>query len=181
MAGHDRGARTMHRMALQIDDFPQVKGLGVFMVEIVPIIPQWTAFSVPSAAIRYYHNSFLARGQFAIDLITAYGGSNYVNASITAAAGTNTASRHMLLSGDAIKVYGTFMDQLATRSAIVMDFVAQATVDYQREAADQQAGKKLSLPSVVVYSIANTVQGLGVDPVKVWADYVNPSANLTLH
>lgn len=171
----------MQRLALQIEDFPQVKGLGVVMMETVPLVPMYQAFSNPSAAIRDYHFSLLPRGQFAIDIISAYGGSNYVSAFITAAAGTNTVGRGRLLSGDALEVYGTFMDQLATRSAIVLDFVAQTAVDYQREVADQQAGRKLSIPTMIVYSDAASVQGLGLDPAKSWADYVNPSANLTTH
>lgn len=73
------------------------------------------------------------------------------------------------------------MDQLGIGSAIVLNFVAQTAVDYQREVADQQARRKLSIPTMIVYSTAASVQGLGLDPAKAWADYVNPSANLMTH
>ena len=55
LAGHDRGARTMHRAAVAIELFPQIQALGVFMADIVPIVEEYAAFSNPNDSVGYFH------------------------------------------------------------------------------------------------------------------------------
>ena len=50
LAGHDRGARLVHRAAVDIDQFPQINALGVFMADIVPIVEEYASFSNPNYA-----------------------------------------------------------------------------------------------------------------------------------
>lgn len=55
LAGHDRGARTMHRAAVSIDQFPSINALGVWMADIVPIVEEYASFSNPNYSTGYFH------------------------------------------------------------------------------------------------------------------------------
>lgn len=57
LAGHDRGARAMHRAAVDIGQggFSQVNALGVFLADIVPIVEEYASFSNPSYGVGYFH------------------------------------------------------------------------------------------------------------------------------
>ena len=55
LGGHDRGARTMHRAAVSIDQFPNVNALGVFIADIVPIVEEYASFSNPNDTVGYFH------------------------------------------------------------------------------------------------------------------------------
>src|ERR1700760_1981833 len=57
LGGHDRGARSMHRAAVDIGQgsFPQIDALGVFMADIVPIFEEYKSFSNPNFSVGYFH------------------------------------------------------------------------------------------------------------------------------
>jgi haloacetate dehalogenase len=55
LGGHDRGARTMHRAAVSINQFPKVNALGVFLADIVPIVEEYASFSNPNYTVGYFH------------------------------------------------------------------------------------------------------------------------------
>ena len=56
--GHDRGARLCHRVAVSCADFPNIKLMGVMMIDIMPMEVEYTAFQYLKAAIGYFHWSF---------------------------------------------------------------------------------------------------------------------------
>ena len=55
LGGHDRGARAMHRAAVDIDQFPNVNALGVWMADIVPIVEEYASLSNPNHSTNYFH------------------------------------------------------------------------------------------------------------------------------
>lgn len=57
LGGHDRGARSMQRAAVDIGQggFPQIKALGVWMADIVPIIVEYHSFKNPNNSVGYFH------------------------------------------------------------------------------------------------------------------------------
>ncbi|KAH8805077.1 Alpha/Beta hydrolase protein [Xylogone sp. PMI_703] len=181
LSGHDRGARIMQRLAVHINEFPQVRGLGVFLIEIVPLVEQYSSFSDPSKAARYFHFPLLSRADIATDIVMAYGGGNFAKAILTSAGGSNTVGRALFTSDNAFDVYATFFDQLSVTNATVFDFATGATFDYQREAADQAAGRKISMPTHVLYAVASLETAFGFNVSEVWSRYVNPSAKLTTY
>jgi haloacetate dehalogenase len=54
LAGHDRGARAMHRAAVDIDQLP-VQALGLWMADVVPIVEEYASFSHPDHSTNYWH------------------------------------------------------------------------------------------------------------------------------
>jgi pimeloyl-ACP methyl ester carboxylesterase len=56
--GHDRGARVGHR--LLVDNEPSHNIKAAVLMDIVPTLEQWRAFSNPLASVAYYHWPFLA-------------------------------------------------------------------------------------------------------------------------
>jgi len=66
-AGHDRGARTMHRAAVD-NDYPGIHVMGLFVADIVPLIAEYESFANPQDAIGYFHWSFLPQGKIDCDL-----------------------------------------------------------------------------------------------------------------
>ena len=57
LAGHDRGARAMHRAAVDIGQggFPQIKAAGLFIADIVPIVTEYASFTNPNNSVGYFH------------------------------------------------------------------------------------------------------------------------------
>ena len=59
--GHDRGARTMHRAAVSIDQFPKINALGVWLADIVPFVEEFASFSNPNDATGYFTRHFFQK------------------------------------------------------------------------------------------------------------------------
>jgi haloacetate dehalogenase len=57
LAGHDRGARSMQRAAVDIGQggFTQIRAAGVWLADIVPIIIEYGSFSNPNNSVGYFH------------------------------------------------------------------------------------------------------------------------------
>jgi haloacetate dehalogenase len=125
--------------------------------------------------------SFLPRtdNNFSTNVIMAYGGGNWVEFILNAGAGINEAAKKVFFADNAIATYRTFYDQLSVTNASVGDYRDGATTDYDEMVADQQAGRKIKMPTHVEYSYYNLVTESGFDVQKVWQDYVEPSAGLT--
>jgi haloacetate dehalogenase len=180
LAGHDRGARTMHRLAVSIASFPQVKGLGAFLADIVPIVEEYASFTHPLDALGYFHWSFLPRGAFATDVIMAYGGGNWVRQILGFGAGENAEATATFQADNAWDVYANFFDQLSVTNTSVFDYQAGATVDYDAQVADQAAGRKVNIPIHVLYSIYNLETLSGFNVSDVWSRWVEPNVSLTV-
>ncbi|KIV76915.1 hypothetical protein PV11_08764 [Exophiala sideris] len=179
LAGHDRGGRAMHRAAVSIDLFPNVKALGVWLADIVPIVEEYASFSNPNYSTNYFHWNFLPKGSFATNVIMAYGGGNWVTYINNLGSGINETATALFKSGRAFEVYANFFDQVSVTNASVFDYTSGATTDYQAQLADQAAGRKISMPTHVLYSYTNLVEVSGFDVEATWARWVNPSAGLT--
>ncbi|KAF2167529.1 hypothetical protein M409DRAFT_22336 [Zasmidium cellare ATCC 36951] len=194
-AGHDRGARTMHRAAVD-NNFPGITGLGFFAADIVPFIAEYASFSNPVYAQGYFHWAFLPKGmyfpktrinskhvntpagEFATDVIMTYGGGNWVRQILEYGQGENTQGIEIFKRGQAWEIYINFFNQLSVTNASVFDYQAGAFTDYDEQVADQNAGIKVKLPTHILYSEYNL--GAQFDVQQVWSNYTDPSANLTV-
>ena len=153
----------------------RVQPLGLFIADIVPLPRQFAAFTDPTAAVGYFHWSLLPRGAFATDMILAYGGGRFARYLIEGLAGNNSDAAAKLYAGNALDVYSNFFDQASVTNATVFDYQAGATVDYDAEVEDQKAGRKVGVPTVMVYSEANLGETFG-DLEGVWRDQVQEGA-----
>ncbi|KAJ4390333.1 hypothetical protein N0V85_007330 [Neurospora sp. IMI 360204] len=88
LAGHDRGARICHRLAVdaspsshpEIQTFFSALNLsvqGVIMLDILPTKSQWDLFSSPSVSQGYFHWPLLANVELAVPMIQAFGVANW--------------------------------------------------------------------------------------------------------
>lgn len=181
LAGHDRGARTMHRLAVSIEEFPQVTGVGVFMADIVPIVEQYKSFSNPTLATGYFHWSFLPRGEFATDVIMAHGGGNWIRKILEFGSGANKSATEVFRGDNAWEVYANFFNQISVTNASVFDYRAAANEDYLAQVADQKAGRKIRMPTHILFSIYNLEKLCGFNVADVWSRWVHSSENLEVH
>lgn len=173
----------MQRAAVDISHggFSQVKALGVFMADIVPIVEEYASFYNPNNTVGYFHWSFLPRtqGNFSTNVIMAYGGGNWVDYVNNAGIGINKTAEALFRADNAFAIYRNFFNQLSVTQAAVDDYASGATVDYLEQVADQAAGRKIKIPTHVEYSYYNLVELSQFDVHGIWENWTDPSAGLT--
>jgi len=130
LCGHDRGGRVGYRMAL---DHPRV----VTTLAVLDIVPTWEALSRAdmSFGLSYWHWFFLAQPY---DLPER----------LLAAAPEKTLFRggHELFHPEALEEYVRCLRDPATIHATCEDYRAAATLDYEHDATDRRAGRRIACP-----------------------------------
>ena len=109
----------------------------------------------------------------------AYGGGNFVNYINNLGSGINETAIALFKSGRSFEVYANFFNQLSVTNTSVYDYQTAATIDYQKEVADQAAGRKINIPTHILYSVYNLEEQSGFNVSDVWSRWVDPSAGLT--
>ncbi|KAI1624786.1 Alpha/Beta hydrolase protein [Exophiala viscosa] len=132
-----------------------------------------------SLADYHAHQNFLPKNAFATDVIMAYGGGNWVTEINHLGSGINATATAIFQSGQSFEVYANFFNQLSVTKASVEDYTSGATTDYQAQLADQAAGRKIKMPTHVLYSYSNLVVASGFNVSETWSRWVEPSAGLT--
>lgn len=177
LGGHDRGGRIMQRIAVSKNDFPDVEILAVFMLDIVPIVEQWKAFAHPAAATRYFHWSFLPIAPIAVPMIMAYGGDKWVKTLFGQIVGSKKEGASGLDRDDGIEVSAAWYAKQDVNEAAAKDYAAAADVDYKQMVEDQEKGRRIEIPTLVLHSIGlNTMN----DVRGVWPNYVKEGTKLEI-
>jgi haloacetate dehalogenase len=169
VAGHDRGARTAHRMAL---DHPE-RVRKVALLDIMPTLYVWANTS-REWTLGSWHWSFMAQPDEMFERM------------IAAIPPREFVLRHLGRRGKP-----TFMDERAlaeyvrcfTRKTIhgsCEDYRAAAGIDLQHDQADRQAGRNITAPTLVLWGARGGVGRLyGKEVLRVWgaaADKVSGGA-----
>jgi hypothetical protein len=123
--------------------------------------------------------NFLPKKDFATDVIMAYGGGKFVTFINNLGAGANETATAIFKSGKAFEVYANFFNQSSVTNSSVYDYTAGATVDYHAQLRDQANGRKISMPTHVLYSYDNLVVVSGFNVEETWARWVEPGTSLT--
>ncbi|KAF2124180.1 alpha/beta-hydrolase [Dothidotthia symphoricarpi CBS 119687] len=148
---HDRGARVAHRLA--VSGVAGVDIRGVCLIDIVPTSTQWQHNASPTTAAKevtgYFHWPFLANVSLATRMITALGPSTFCTDMIQRWAGSGLSN---LTADSALPLYGALFAQPHVLKASCEDYAAGATVDLEMQAADQEAGRKIKCPTLLLYS-----------------------------
>ncbi|KAI6864796.1 alpha/beta hydrolase [Hortaea werneckii] len=166
--GHDRGGRVGHR--LMVDNDPKHNIVSGILLDIVPTLEQWRAFANPAAAVAYYHWPFLAT-QMAPSLIEAVGGRIYCLNNFDRTKGSNTAAITKLKENDALDHYSTVFSKPETISGSCADYASAAEGEPKEQEDDQARGKKIKVPTMVLYSASNLGQMHNVEALwKNWVD-----------
>ncbi|MHA7774261.1 alpha/beta fold hydrolase [Roseibium sp. M-1] len=159
LAGHDRGGRVAYRLAL---DHPEAVQ-RVAVLDILPTIDYWDRMD-RLFGLKIYHWMFLAqKAPFPEKMIAAAPNRflDHTLASWTAAKTLSCFSRAALAHNR-----GWFRDPDRI-SATCEDYRAGATVDYEHDRADVEAGRKIGMPLLALWGSRGIAMSVD-DPLEVW-------------
>ena len=156
LCGHDRGGRVGYRMAL---DHPEV----VTKLAVLDIIPTWEAFSRADMAfgLGYWHWFFLAQPFDLPERLLASepekslfrGGSEAI-------------------APEAMEEYVGCLRDPETLHATCEDYRAAATIDYEHDAEDHEAGRRITCPLLVLWGSRGFLEG-HYDVLEVWRGWAD--------
>ncbi|ETN41019.1 uncharacterized protein HMPREF1541_02952 [Cyphellophora europaea CBS 101466] len=169
LGGHDRGARICHRLAVDAANYP-LQILGVVMLDIVPTLVQWQAFSNPRTVSGYFHWPMLANVEIATQMITAFGGGKWAKNANERIAGPSDIGKARVVADGALDVYAELFDKEETIRYSCEDYRAGAQEDVTEQQADQKAGRKINIPTLVMFSKSKL--GSTMDCAAVWKDWI---------
>ena len=156
LCGHDRGGRVGYRMAL---DHPGV----VTRLAVLDIVPTWEALSRADMAfgLSYWHWFFLAQPYDLPERLLAVepekalfrGGSE-------------------LFAPEVFEEYVRCLRDPETIHATCEDYRAAATLDYEHDAEDREAGRRIACPLLALWARRGFLEG-HYDALEVWRGWVD--------
>jgi haloacetate dehalogenase len=159
-AGHDRGARVLHRMCL---DHPS----KVERAAIMDIMPQHYLFNnVTQAWATYaYHWFFMIQPEPMPERLMSADPDFFI---------TNKLSKSRaglsFFGKEALEEYKRCFRNPATVHAMCEDYRATATVDLAMDTADFAAGRKITCPALILWGATGAVGRLH-KPAEIWPQY----------
>lgn len=157
--GHDRGARTVHRMAL---DHPQAV-LSAALLDIVP-----TRFLLENlthqAARAYYHWFFLSQPAPLPERMIEADPDSFYTSCLLGWGGASLAD----FDAGALAHYRAAWRAPAQIHATCNDYRAAIDVDIGHDAEDAEAGRKVTCPALVLYG-ADGAMARAFDVPATWA------------
>jgi haloacetate dehalogenase len=178
LAGHDRGARVAHRLAL---DQPQaVQRLA--LIDIAPTLDMYAATDMRFAS-AYYHWFHLIQphplpermiGGCARDYLHAKLGGWGASGPQGAAPGARPALPH--IEPEALAEYERCFCRPEAIHAACEDYRASAGIDLVHDRASRAAGQKIACDTLVLWGARGVVQAL-FEPLTLWR--AQCSANVT--
>ena len=161
LIGHDRGARVAYRLAL---DHPgRVEKIA--SLDVVPTKVMWDNLNA-AGALKAYHWTFLAQPEPLPE--TLIGGAPVDYCDWTLASWTKDRSLKPFDRG-ALSHYRAAFNDPKRIHAFCEDYRAGATFDRAHDAADLEAGRKITVPLLVLWGAAGGFGG--ADPVATWRDW----------
>jgi haloacetate dehalogenase len=159
LAGHDRGGRVAYRLAL---DKPQaVERLAV--LDILPTSDYWDRMD-RQFGLKIYHWMFLAQPAPFPEKLIAASPIRFLEHTLASWTGDKSLAS---FSQDALAHNRDWFCDPDRVSATCEDYRAGATVDYQHDRADLEAGNRIQMPLLALWGekgIANSVE----DPLAMW-------------
>ena len=141
LAGHDRGARVAHRLAL---DYPaRVPRLAV--LDILPTLAVWEAMDWRSAHSTY-HWLFLAQPAPMPERLIGHDPDFYLHHLLDRWAGNRA-----LLEAEAVEVYARHFRKPSVIEAACEDYRAATGIDLDHDRADREAGITVRCPTLVLW------------------------------
>jgi len=172
--GHDRGARIVHRLAVSRSNFPAIALVGAAMLDIVPTKAQWDGFQNPAISASYFHWPFLANVDYAVQVISKYGGGQWAKDMHKRITGGDADLERATADG-ALDVYAACFDKEETLRYSCEDYAYGAGPECQDQSEDQTAGRKVDVPTLVMWSRAKL--GARMDVAKIWEDWIAPGTD----
>jgi haloacetate dehalogenase len=163
LAGHDRGARVAHRMAL---DHPE-SVLRVALLDILPTLHVWRNASA-AWAMKSWHWVFMPQeGDLPERMMESVPAAWYMERKI-GKPGVGISIFHP----DAFAEYVRCFTPKTIRASCA-DYRAAATLDRVMDEADFAAGRRISCPTLVLYGAGSHTGQVFDDVAAVWRDYAD--------
>ncbi|MBL8659102.1 MAG: alpha/beta hydrolase [Rhodospirillales bacterium] len=162
LAGHDRGARVAHRLAL---DYPDCV-TRLALLDILPTLTVWETMDW-TAALQTYHWSFLAQPPPVPERLISHDPDFYLHHLLDRWAGNRA-----LLESDAVAAYAEAFRRPSVIEATCEDYRAGATVDLDHDRADRAAGRRIASPTLLIWG-RDYLTAKGTTPLAIWRDYAD--------
>jgi haloacetate dehalogenase len=159
-AGHDRGARVVHRMCL---DHPE----KVLRASILDIIPQHHLFNnvTQAWATASYHWFFMIQPEPMPERLMSADPDFFITKKLS-----KTPQSLSFFGKDALAEYMRCFRNPETVHAMCEDYRACATVDFAMDTEDFKAGKKITCPVQLLWGATGAV-GRNHKPADIWKAY----------
>ncbi len=160
VAGHDRGARVVHRMCL---DYPD----RITRAAVLDIVPTHYMYQTADRefATAYYHWFFLIQPAPLPERLIGADPEFWVRSKLAHWGRKSTA-----FSEAAVAEYVRCFRDPATIAASCADYRAAATIDLVHDEEDRRAGRCIRCPLLVLWGEQGFV-GRKYDVLKVWREY----------
>lgn len=159
-AGHDRGARVLHRMAL---DHPDV----VERAAILDIIPQHNLYTHMTRewAKASYHWLFMIQPEPLPERLMSADPDFFITTKLS-----KSKAGLSFFGKEALEEYKRCFRNPATVHAMCEDYRATYGVDFDMDKVDFAAGRKITCPVLILWGATGAV-GRNHKPAEVWKDY----------
>lgn len=159
LAGHDRGARVSHRLALDYPD--RVRRLAV--LDIVPTIEHFERADA-DFAMGYYHWFWLAQPHPYPEFLITRAPEEWFRAY------TSRGPKNDFFHPEAMEDYLAAVRDPEMVRGMCEDYRAAATIDLDHDRASREAGDKITCPLMVLWGATGKIEKW-YDPLEIWRDY----------
>jgi haloacetate dehalogenase len=162
LAGHDRGGRVAHRLAL---DHPE-RVEKVAILDIVPTIEHFERADM-NFALGYYHWFWFAQPHpFPEELISAapelwFGAHT-----------TRNGKPPAFFTAEAMDDYLTHVRNPKMIRGMCEDYRAAASIDLEHDRASRAEGRKIACPLLVLWGADGKI-GVWYEPLDIWRRYAS--------
>jgi haloacetate dehalogenase len=168
VAGHDRGARTTHRMCLDHPD----KVLKAAIIDILPSHHVWTHASKEWATKSWHWLFMIQPAPFPETLLGSVPADWFMrNKLLKSGVGLSP------FTDEALAEYIRCFNEKTIRGSC-NDYRACATCDFEMDSQDFAAGNKVKVPLLVLWGDISHTQSVFGDVLSVWRHYAE---NVTGH
>lgn len=162
IASHDRGARVAHRLCL---DHPEAVSRVCFM-DILPTLRMYRDTS-KAFATAYVWWFFLAQPEPLPERMIACDAEFFIDQQLARLNATPGALAH-----EAVREYKRCFIRPETIHAVCEDYRAAADIDLEMDADDENAGRRIRAPVLVLWGARGTIATLW-NVVDVWREYAD--------
>ncbi len=162
LAGHDRGARVAHRVAL---DYPD-RVVRLALIDVLPTLEVWRRMDM-AGALATYHWLFLAQPAPLPERLIGHDPDFYLHHLLDRWAGNKA-----LLEAEAIHEYERCFRKQTVIEASCEDYRAGAGIDLEHDRADREAARRIACPTLLVWG-RRYLEARDPGPLAIWRDYAD--------
>lgn len=156
VAGHDRGGRVAHRLAL---DFP-AEVSALVSLTVIPTVEMWARMNL-AFGLHAYHWFMLAQPAPLPETLLAADPDLFLDDTLA-----RMTHGKAVIDPAALAEYRRCFRNPRVRLAMIEDYRAAAGPDVALDEADQSAGRRVACPVLVLWQSGRYTQG--ETPVQIW-------------